>query len=251
MAERARARRRYFTAARREIYLANLGRTGTHAAAAREAGMSAQAARRYRARTPGFEARCVAATAQVHARLAGAEGPFEGGADGRFESIRRGADGRLKIQAQGKRGWSKAVEDRIIAVLGECGNVAAAARAVGVSREAIWKRRRNWPAFARRVEEALEDAEITLEFRVACLGTSWTEAAGAVAGEPAEIVIEEGPLDHEFALRFLKWREDKRRGARGATAAPPPVEEVRARLLRKVQAMKRHRAREAERRAEE
>lgn len=244
MAERKRGKRAYFTAERRESYLGNLRRTGNHAAAAREAGISPAAARRYRNRTPDYEALCATAGREAQARLADAEGPEDGDLDPAFESIRRGADGRLKIQARGKRRWSKAKEDRFFAVLRECGNIAASARSAGVSREAVWKRRREWPAFARRMEQALDEAEVSLEFRVACLGTNWTEEAEARdSGDAGESEAPPGPFDHEFALRFLKWREDKRRGQRGMTAALPPAEDVRARLIRKVQAVKRHRAR--------
>lgn len=247
------ARRRYFTVERREAYLANLRRTGNHAAAAREAGISAAAARRYRQRTSAYEADCSAATEEARARLAGAQGAEDGDLDPAFESIRRGADGRLKIQARGKRRWGKEAEERFFGVLRECGNVAASARAAGVSHEAVWKRRREWPAFARRMEGALDEAEVALEFRVACLGTNWTEEAegegpDAAAEGDREATAE---FDPELALRFLKWREEKRRGRSAATAALPSAEAVRERIIRKVQAVKRHRAREAERRDEE
>jgi molybdenum-dependent DNA-binding transcriptional regulator ModE len=248
MAGQKRGKRAYFTKDRRDTYLANLRRTGNHEAAAREAGVSAAAARRFRRRTPDYEALCAEAEREAHARLAGAEGPEDGVLDPAFESIRRGADGRMKVQARGKRRWSKTKEDRFFAVLRECGNIAASARAAGVSREAVWKRRRDWPAFARRMKEALDEAEVILEFRVACLGTNWTEEAdGPERDETAETVSAPGPFDHEFALRFLKWREDKRRGKGGAMAALPPADEARARILRKIEAIKRHEAREAKR----
>lgn len=181
-----------------------------------------------------------------------------------FEAIRRGADGRLKIQAQGRRRWSRRKEELFFAVLRECGNIAASARAAGVSREAVWKRRREWPAFARRFGEALDEAEIILEFRIACHGTNWAEIGGfeeeeeappprdgqssspANAGEEQQV-----PFDPELAMRFLKWRRDERGGRRGAAAALPPAEEVRERILRKVAAIQRHKALAARRRDEE
>lgn len=244
-------KRVYFTAERREAYLGNLRRTGNHQAAAREAAVRAAAAQRYRQRVPDYERLCVAALDGAHRRLAGIErgGPEDGGA---FESIRRGADGRLKIQALGKRHWSKQTEEWFFEVLRECGNVTASARAAGVSAAAVWKRRREWPAFARRMEVALDEAEVALEFRVACLGTNWTEEVEAKApAEPSPAATAASPFDHEFALRFLKWREEKRRGRAGAVAALPSAADVRARIIRKVAAIKRHRAREAERRGED
>jgi hypothetical protein len=250
------AERKQFTAEKRAIYLGALRRSGSHRAAAREAEISERTARKRRAREPAFEAACREALEASQGRLAERREAGEGGARNDLESIRRGADGRLKIQARGSRRWSLAAEERFFSVLRESGNIAGSARAAGVSREAVWKRRREWPAFARRMEEVLEEAAITLEFRVACLGTNWPD--GAEAGEGVEAEVEAGPpstelrtgFDPELALRFLKWREEKRRGRPGVAAALPPVEEVRERIIRKVEAIKRHRERE-EKRAEE
>ena len=247
-----RQKKRHFTADRREVYLEDLRRTGNHAAAARAAEISWGGAYRYRKRKPEFEALCIEAEHEAQRRLAGAESPLDGTEEAAFESIRRGADGRLKIQALGQRRWSKRKEELFFDVLRECGNVAASARAAGVSKVAVWKRRREWPGFARRMEETLDEAEIALEYRVACLGTNWTEEA-----EERDERAQEGTVtgncpqfDPDLALRFLKWRSDKRRGARGSIAALPPAEEVRARIIRKVAAIKRHEAREARRAAE-
>ena len=282
-------KRRYFIAERREAYLAHLRRTANHEAAARAAGIGSRAARRFRQREPEFEALCLEAEAEAQRRLAGAESPFDGA--GAFECIRRGADGRLKIQAQGRRRWSKAAEDVFFDVLRECGNISAAARAAGVTRRAVWLRRRQWPAFARRFEETMEECEIVLEYRVACLGTNWSAAAEALeeAGEdtpppaagwspsPAKAGEEIGnaeaqetppprsarspsprnrgeeltpPFDPELAMRFLKWRADKKRGLAAPMAALPPAEEVRERIVRKVVAIKRHKALMAKRAGE-
>jgi transposase-like protein len=248
MAARRRQKRRHFTEERRSVYLDCLGRTGNHQAAAREAGISAAAARRFRKRTRDYEALCAAAERAADALLAGAESPEEGVADPAFESIRRGADGRLKIQARGRRRWSKTKEERFFAVLRECGNIAASARAAGISREMVWKKRRQWPAFARRFDETMDEAEVALEFRVACLGTHWTEEAEEREHEEApESEIAPGRFDHEFALRFLKWREEKRRrGSSAPTLSLPPIEEVRDEVLRRIAAIRRHREEQGE-----
>lgn len=244
-------KRRHFVAEKREAYLEGLRRTGNHAAAAREAGITWGGAWRYRQRMPEFEAACAAAEAEAQRRLAGAQGAYDGA--GAFEGIRRGADGRLKIQALGKRRWSRKTEDRFFAVLRECGNIAASARAVGVSREAVWKKRRTLPAFARRFDETMEEAEIALEFRVLCLGTEWAGDAEDPdgAGDGAAEAAPPAPFDPELAMRFLKWRADLKNGRRGAVPALPSVEAVRARIVRKVAAIRRHKALEAKRRAEE
>lgn len=245
-----RGKRRHFTAERRATYLEALRRTGNHTAAARAAAISWGGAYRYRKRRPEFDAECAEAEREAQRRLAGAEGPFDGCSEAEFESIRRGADGRLKIQALGRRRWSRRKEELFFEVLRECGNIAASARAAGVSREAVWKRRREWPAFRRRFEETLDEAEVSLEFRVACHGTNWSGdpkgEASAEAPEPPP-----APFDPDLALRFLKLRREAKGGRKAPTAALPDAEDVRERIVRKAIAIRRHREREERRRREE
>jgi hypothetical protein len=73
---------------------------------------------------------------------------------------------------------------------------------------------------------------------VAPAGDDESEATDAPAVAAAIV-----PFDPEFALRFLKWREEKRagRGKRARAPAPPGIEEVTERIVRKVEAIKRHR----------
>jgi hypothetical protein len=258
MAARKQGKRRQFTAARRETFLEDLRRTGNHASASRAAEMTDGGARRYRKRRPEFEALCIEAEREAQRRLGGAEGPFDGCNEAAFESIRRGSDGRLKIQALGKRRWSKRTEEIFFGVLRESGNISAGARAAGVTRRTIWLRRREWPAFARRFDETMEEAEIVLEFRVACLGTNWSEDAElgdeAEWDEEAEAEADAtaaAAFDPELALRFLKWRAEQKRGKAGPGAALPSAEDVRERIARSIAALRRHKERdEARRRAE-
>jgi molybdenum-dependent DNA-binding transcriptional regulator ModE len=240
MAGSGSGKRRSFREGRRAAYLEVLGRTGSHKVASEAAEVSARAARRRRARDPDFAAACDRAEQAAERRLR-AEREARGRPDrSELESIRRGADGRLKVQARGKRRWSAVAEEQFFAMLLASGNIAGAARAAGVSREAVWKRRREWPAFAQRLEQVLDEAEIVLEFRVACLGTNWPSddaiGEGSAAADGAHAAAAAAPFDPELALRFLKWREAKRQGRQQAVAALPPVEDVRARIIRKVAA---------------
>jgi hypothetical protein len=231
-----------FTALRRARYLEVLGETGNKRAAAEAIGFRANRMAGMRKRDPAFDAECRAAEAAASERLKDAEGPFEGVADGEFSTIRRCRNGRVQIIAVGPGRWSLSVEDRFLAHLERCGNVEASARAVGFAGTDIFRRRRQWPAFASRMEEALDDAEVRLEFRLATWGNEVPPGGGeasdgAAAGEAV-------PFDPEFALRFLKWREEKRRGGgrRGRVPAAPSIEDVTEKIVRKVEAIKRHRA---------
>ncbi|HEY0313419.1 MAG TPA: hypothetical protein VGC56_13090 [Allosphingosinicella sp.] len=263
-----RGRRKRFTALRRSDYLEVLERTGNARAAAEAIGISRNRLRAMRRREPGFDRDCAEAEAAATRRLAGVKGPFDGVEDGNFETIRRRRDGRVQIIAVGPGRWSKKIEDRFFAALAACGNIDASARAVGFAGTDMHRRRRQWPAFARRMDEMLEDAELRLELLLASTGNKWVQAEGAGGAGPgagtgdagAAAASREGareavPFDPEFALRFLKWREEKRRaqgggGARSSASAARrqavedmPIEAVREEILRRIDAIRAHEAR--------
>lgn len=238
-----------FTAARREHYLEVLGLTGNRTAAAEAIGFRTNRIAGMRKRDAAFDAACEEALEAATARLADAEGPFEGVEDGDFQTIRIGRNGRAQIIAVGPGRWSARVEDRFIGLLGQCGNVEASARAVGFAGTDMFRRRRQWPAFARRWEEALEEAEVRLEFRLACAGSKFTadedESLDSGVRGNDEGGVEIVPFDPEFALKFLKWREEKRagrgrRGRRDYGPREPSIEEVKASILRKIEAIEAH-----------
>ena len=250
-----------FTAPRRAAFLEFLGRTGNLTAAAAAVGIDRSTAEQRRKRDADFELGCRAALAAADRALAGAEGAFDaagvpGGSGGDFSVIKRSRTGRTQVIRAGAKRWSKAVEERFFAALSMCGNVAAAARAVGFSEGCIWARRRNWPAFRARFEEALDEAEINIEFRLASMGSDLLAAGrdGAVEEDGMGTGAEDGmgtvasscplPFDADLALRFLKWREQKRTGPTGRRARwqrpPRSIEEVKGSILRKVEAIRRH-----------
>ncbi|MEA3014517.1 MAG: hypothetical protein QOD42_3062 [Sphingomonadales bacterium] len=261
---------RRFIESRRAVYLETLRRTGNHKAAARAAGIDRSAAEQRRKRDADFALACVAAEAEAAQRLAGAQHMFDGVEDARFETVRRGRGGRLQIVATRTGKWNKAMEDDYFDVLRATGNLAAAARAAGVSTSLIWQRRRAWPGFRARLEETLEEAELVLEFRLAAHGTNVGIAPEGAAREARPATVLNGdtlngdthlcvpagthrcvsppppspPFDPDFTLRFLRWREEKRRGG-GQRGRPPPAPDIAAvteRIIRKVEAIKRHRA---------
>jgi hypothetical protein len=179
---------------------------------------------------------------QADRRLAGIKGPYDPAAgEAPVVVVKVGSNGRLQMQKAGEKRWSRTVEDRFFATLAVCGNIAASARAVGFSQSCIDQRRRKWPDFARRLEEALDDAEVEIEFRMAA------EVRGrrASAATDGEMAIEPGPLDMDAAMRFLKWRQEKKagRGRRGRMPEPPSIEAVTEKIVKRVEAIKRHRER--------
>ena len=216
-----------------------------------------------------------AAVEAAHRRLSRAEGPFDCAPHGKLNMIRRGKRGRLQLVAAGEGRWSAAVEERFKMVLRDSGNVRAAAHSVGFSESAVWQRRRQWPAFAQMLEETLEEAELALEFRIAAMASNVVAREGDENGQdrpsPARTFHqseidgasksapprpspasgrggEAASFDLDAAMRFLKWREEKRRGRgrRTPVSKAPSIEDVTEKIVRRVEAIKRHRRRGAE-----
>jgi hypothetical protein len=243
-------RRERLTPEERERFLAVLRETGNRSAAAAAIGVEARLMDQRREHDAELDRAWEAAAEDAHRRLSGATGPFDVAQDTTcgtsrdrpLNMIRRGKRGRLQLVATGEGRWSAEVEERFKSALRETGNVRAAARAVGFSESSVWQRRRQWPAFARALEEMLEEAELALEFRIASMASNVVAkekhpSASSRTNESA------ASFDMDDAMRFLKWREEKRRGGKRRTprARLPTIEEVTEKLVRRVEAIKRHR----------
>lgn len=231
---------RRLTQIRREKFLEVLGRTGNRRMAAEAIGFEPRLMDQRRQYDALLDRQWIEALEQADRRLAGIDGPYDPAlGDSPAVVVKRGSNGRLMLQKAGEKRWSRAVEDRFFATLAMCGNIGASARAVGFSQSCIDQRRRKWPDFAQRLEETLDDAEVEIEFRVAA---EVQGKRGRGDGQPA---MGPGPLDMDAAMRFLKWRQEKKagRGRRGRVPEPPSIEAVTEKIVRKVEAIKRHRGR--------
>jgi hypothetical protein len=239
------------SADKRDKFLEALGQTGNRRYAAEAIGVEARLMDQRRRFDKELDRGWTAALEQADRRLSGADGPFDCIGGRELNVITRGKNGRLKLVASGSKRWNGKVEARFLAALSVCGNVAAAARSVGYGESCVWQRRRQWPAFAAAMERVLEEAEVRIEFRLAALGNDLDAAAleegderpapGPAGSEGAAAI----PFDPEFALRFLKWREEKRRGTAPKAGrqwrGPRTLDEVTGSILRKISAIKRHR----------
>jgi hypothetical protein len=232
--------------AKRGRFLEVLGQTGNRRLAAEAIGVDPRLMDQRRQFDPVLDRQWTEALDQADRRLAGAAGPLDciGGAEPMV--IRRGAGGRLRIVKAGPRRWSRPVDERFFATLAATGNIAASARAVGFSKSCIDHRRRNVPGFAEKLEQALEDAEVEIEFRLAAEVRGAAVEAGAGAKELGTVTSNCPRFDIDAAIRFLKWREEKRRGGgrRGRVPREPSPDAVDEKILRKVAAIARQRARE-------
>lgn len=246
---------RRLTQARREKFLEVLGQTGNRRMAAEAIGFEPRLMDQRRQYDPLLDRQWIEMLEQADRRLAGIEGPFDPAlGDMPVVVVKRGSNGRIMLQKAGEKRWSRTVEDRFFATLAMCGNIAASARAVGFSQSCIDQRRRKWPDFARRMEEVLDDAEVEIEFRMAAevlrgrargKGDSHFPQGGAGPELPAGESDCPPPLDMDSAMRFLKWRQEKKagRGRRGRVPTPPSIEAVTEKIVRRVKAIKKHRER--------
>jgi hypothetical protein len=237
---------RRLTQEERARFLAVLRETGNRKAAAAAIGIDPRSMDQRREHDPELDRDWEEAVEAAHRGLSRASGPFDCPQAGRFNMIRRGKRGRLQLVSSGEDRWNAAVERRFLEALRACGSVRGAARAVGFTEGTIWERRRKWPAFAEALEQLLDEAELSLELRLASQGSDSVQAeveprADSSEAEPTQAL----PLDRDFAMRFLKWREEKRRG-RGRwapSAKPPSIEQVTEKIVRQVMAIKKHRER--------
>lgn len=234
------------TAEQRARFLQVLRETGNRKAAAAAIGVDPRLMDQRREHDPELDRDWERAAQEAHHGLSEATGPFDCPQAGKLNMIRRGKRGLLQIVSTGEDRWNAAVERRFLEALRLCGNVRAAARAVGFSEGTIWERRRKWPAFAKAFEELLEEVELALEFRLGCQGSDVVAGRNEAPRTGESLApVERAPFDPEAAMRFLKWREEKRRGRGRRTpyAKPPTIEEVTEKIVRQVEAIKRHKAR--------
>jgi hypothetical protein len=249
-----RAPRMRLSEEKRDRFLEVLGQTGNRRAAAEAIGVEPRLMDQRREFDPLLDRLWEEALDQAHRRLSGAAGPFDCIGAREFNTIRRGPDGRFKLYASGAKRWNAKVEARFFAALAACGNMSAAVRSVGFCISTINQRREKFADFARKLEEVLDEAELAIEFRLATWGSDVKgKAGGAGTGADANAGLDAGldgsgageKFDPEFALRFLKWREQKRLGLGTGkrAAAATRIEDAAERIVRQVEAIKRHRAR--------
>ena len=142
------------------------------------------------------------------------------------------------IRTRGKR-WSDAAEATFLATLAASANITAAAAAAGFSTTAIYRRRLREPGFAARWAEAIELGFTRLEWLVLETATCTLEGTPLAADHPML------PTTMADAINLLKLHRAQTRGGApqryGWRLTLPPIEEVDAEILRRVEAIERGR----------
>jgi hypothetical protein len=157
--------------------------------------------------------------------------------------IRRTRGGRTQIALARECEMDAAAEADFIGRLKATGNFSGSARAVGFHPASLFERYRKWPAFARRCDAAIGEAEIVLDF---ALVAHAHRLLGPEAEKGTRTFSRKStcPPDPVAAIRILSFI-DRRRGGRttrGSRKGPPErsSEEAVASVLAKIEAIERH-----------
>jgi hypothetical protein len=235
----------------RRGFLRELARSGSVALAADRAEIDRSSAYQARKANPAFAASWDRALAAARGRLAGDGAQEERDRPPRLrggEVVRASKAGRPCILRAGEGRWCADSEQAFLAALSATANVRAAARAAGFSTVTVYNRRRQWPAFARAWDEAKAEGYVRLEMLLLDAATSTLDPA---AEEEAREDLYQGPeMSVEQAMKLFFHRAGQEGGkARryGWRRQEPDIEEVRAEILRKVEAIERAREAQARR----
>jgi hypothetical protein len=250
-----------FTPDLADAFIALVELTGNYRAAARTLGRRHLFNNRMY-RDPAFRRRCEAAAATADARLRQADGPLlsplevkamppedalpsdprpEKRPTRREQIIRRTSNGRLQISHVRDGCVTSAVEADFLARLRATGNFDASARAIGFQPSTFYRRIDDWPAFARACREALDAAEVMLDYRL----VAHAHALLLKAGGAEEDEIEAVPFDPDAAMRIIGFLDRRKAGRSGGRRKGPPersFEEVVESIMSKIEAIERHEA---------
>jgi hypothetical protein len=230
-------------------------------------------------RDPAFRAAARAAAGRAEARLGGTRGsrfvlaaparaavlatdaaalggflrPGRKRAQARPEPVvRRNSRGRTQISFAREGHWTSDIEADFLARVRASGNIAASARAVGFQPASVRERMRNWPAFKGAVDQALEEASVELEYALtahahALVGRMGGEGpTDAAADAPNDMEDDpRAPFDAAGAMRILGFLDARRARRTGRAGKGPPertFDAAVASVMRKIEAIERHKA---------
>ena len=154
--------------------------------------------------------------------------------------LRRTVHGDKWVRVAAER-WSAKVETAFLAELRRTGNVRAAARAIGMSTTALYNRRKNYPDFAARWAAAEAEASE----RVPALLDAATIASLDPEIEPEGLP----PVSVDQAIAICRMKGWGARPALGAAQGgsalrygppEPSIEQVRANILARLEAIEAH-----------
>ncbi|HEX8621019.1 MAG TPA: hypothetical protein VF718_03540 [Allosphingosinicella sp.] len=156
--------------------------------------------------------------------------------------IRRNCRGRTQVSFAREGHWTQEIEDDFLKRLAATGNFDACAKAVGFQPASVHERERTWPAFARACEQALEEADVTLRYKLVAYANALMRSPGEA--EAAGIEEEEVPFDPVTATKILSHLDARRygRSGKGWRKGPPErtFQQACESILAKIEAIERH-----------
>jgi hypothetical protein len=233
--------------ARTQAFFTALAETGNQTISAERAGVSRSWVVQRQAADAAFRTEMDVCVATAKTRLADeqANQAQELGFDSDgVELVMRGCNGRLNQIARARVGqWTPRLEARFLGMIGKSCNVTAACRMLGVSPASAYYRRKAWPRFAERWDEAIALGTMQLEYALveqACnfldgVEPDYNAPMADMTAEQAILLLSLYKKSSEPERRHRNWRYRRRSFA-----------EVRASIERKIAAIERHRAWEDE-----
>lgn len=254
------------SAAKRAAFLRAVAETGNQTLAAERAKVSRGWVTTHRGRDADFDAAVRAAVQSARERLLGENGErgraavrqaqgerdvsgerrgnspgpgwrFVGGEEMVVQGTRSGTGRRVQIGRARLKQWTARTEERFLAALATTCNVKMACAEVGLTQASAYNHRNRWAAFAAAWDAVVERSEVELE---------------AAQIECARCVLEGIPVPPDNPIRemtaseaiyllemFRRRREGHPRRWGRTPWAEPPIEQVRAEVLRKVAVMER------------
>ena len=221
----------------RQTFLRGLKRTGNVRVSAFEAGVDPGTAYDHRTKDAGFRAKWVAAKAAFDARKKqGRPSPQPrsrppdgtrpaGGRGGKEDLVlRRTKHGDKLVRAATGR-WSGEVEARFFEGLEQTGCVRSAARAAGVSTQALYERCKHYPEFGARWREIEARAKTQLPhlLRTTALNALSADGADRPRGRPPRLQLDAG-----HAVRLALAAEKAGTGESGPFPGRDPEAEKEA-----------------------
>jgi hypothetical protein len=149
--------------------------------------------------------------------------------------LRAGKAGQQIVRTQGHR-WSDEAEEIFLDALALTGNAAFAADMAGFSVNAVYKRRRRDPGFAARWLHARQQCVARLDLLLI------RSAEAALEGRQPDAEAPMPPVSVAEAIAIVKMYGERAGGERRHRdwqARPRELEEVRASILRKLEAIER------------
>jgi hypothetical protein len=152
------------------------------------------------------------------------------------------------MQREPKRNWTKAKEDAFLSILAETCNVTRALEAVGMSGPGAYKRRKRNAAFRAAWKEAISAAYQKLELALLDRSLNGTEKV-IIRSDGSEDRMREFP--NQLGLSLLKMhRASVTEYEAISETSEEDVDELRERVLRKLDRLKQRRDRERAQRSE-